>query len=89
VKRYSLIVLVIVSVIASTIIQVLRKEFNFGLILGGALVFMLVPYLISCLMKYGLKISSWNWNFQDKSFLKTFIVIWCIWVLLNAVGSNQ
>jgi hypothetical protein len=88
VKRHSLIVLIIVSVIASLIIQLKRKEFNIGLTLGGAFVFLIVPYLISSLIKYGLKISSWNLNFEDKSFLKTFIVIWCIWVLLNAIGAT-
>jgi hypothetical protein len=89
VKRNSLFVLITVSVIASTIIQVQGKESNIGSILGGAIAFIFVPYVISSLIKYGFKISSWNLNFQDKSFLKTFIVIWSIWVLLSAIGSTQ
>jgi hypothetical protein len=88
-KRYILLVISI-SIIASLVIEInLRHNDNFPQILGGAFTFIIAPYIISSLIKYRLKISLWNWNFDDKSFLKTYIVIWCIWVLLNAASSRS
>jgi hypothetical protein len=88
-KRYILLV-IIVSIIASTTIQInLRHNHDFFEILGGGLAFLWAPYIITSLIKYRFKISLWNWNFEDKSFLKTYIIMWCIWVLLNSVGSTN
>ena len=88
-KRY-IILVIIVSIIASTTIQInLRHNDDFFQILGGALAFIMAPYIISSLIKYRFKLSLWNWNFEDKSFLKTYIIMWCIWVLLNSVGSTN
>ena len=86
-KRYILLV-IIVSIITSTIIQInVRHNDDFFQILGGAIAFIIAPYIISSLIKYRFKLSLWNWNFEDKSFLKTYIIMWCIWVLLNSAGS--
>jgi len=88
-KKYILLVISI-SIIASLLIEInLRNNNNLPQILGGSFAFIIAPYIISSLIKYRLKISLWNWNFDDKSFLKTYIIIWCIWVLLNAAGSTS
>jgi hypothetical protein len=89
-KRYILL-LIIVSIIASLIIEVDLRGGNDATyeILGGAIAFIIAPYIITSLIKYRFKFSMWNWNFEDKSFLKTYIIIWCIWVLLNAAGSTN
>jgi hypothetical protein len=87
-KRYILLV-IIVSIIASTIIHInVRHNDDFFQILGGAMAYIIAPYIISSLIKYRFKLSLWNWNFEDKSFLKTYIIIWIIWVLLNSASTN-
>lgn len=86
-KKYILSV-VLISIIASTIIEIFKqKSINIGEILGGALAFILAPYLITCLIKYGFKLSLWKWDFGDKRFVRIFFIIWSIWVLLNMKGS--
>ncbi len=88
-KRYILL-LIIVSIITSLIIEVeLRGNDAWYEILGGAIAFIITPYIIASLKRYRLKFSLWKWDFNDKSFLKTYIIIWCIWVLLNAAGSTN
>ena len=87
-KKYILSV-VLISIIASTIIEIFKeKSSNIGEILGGALAFVLAPYLITCLIKYGFKLSLWKWDFEDKRFVRIFFIFWSIWVLLNMMGST-
>ena len=88
-KRYILL-LIIVSIITSLIIEVeLRGNDAWYEILGGAFAFIISPYIIASLIRYRLKLSLWKFDLNDKSFLKTYIIIWCIWVLLNAAGSTN
>lgn len=87
-KQYKILI-IILTIIASTIIGVIRNQYGIFSIVGGSLGIILGPYIIASLIRYGFKLSLWNFNFEDKSFLKTFIIIWCIQVLLNIVGASS
>lgn len=78
-KRYKLLP-IFISLIASIIIGIKRSDENVFSIFGGTLSLIFGPYIFSSLIRHGLKLSLWNWNFEDKSFLKTYIIIWCIFV---------
>ncbi len=73
------------SLLASIGIQILQNETNIGAILGGAIALILGPYLITILVKYLNNL--FKWSFTEKSFLVTFMVTWCIFILLNIVGT--
>jgi hypothetical protein len=73
------------SILASTGIQILRNETNIGGIFGGALALILGPYLITMFVKY--LNNSFKWSFTEKSFLVTFTIVWCIFILLNITGT--
>jgi hypothetical protein len=85
-KKYKVLIISI-TIIASTIITFIRDRYDIFSIIGGSIAIILFPYIIASLIRYGLKLSLWNFNFDDKSFLKTFIVVWCIQILLNIIGA--
>ena len=85
-KRYK-VLLVFVSIIASLFIRVNSGDDKTASILGGALALIIGPYIFASLIRYGIKISKWNFNFDDKSFLKSYIILWCIYVALYLFGS--
>jgi hypothetical protein len=88
-KKYILLV-IIISIIISAFIEVnLKNNYNIFEIVGGSIAFILWPYIITSLIKYRFKITSWNWNFEDKSFLKTYTIVYCISVILNVVGATN
>ena len=65
-----------------------KKDFkitNIGAIFGGAIALILGPYLITIFVKY--LNNSFKWSFTEKSFLVTFIIVWCIFILLNITGT--
>jgi nucleoside recognition membrane protein YjiH len=84
-KRNTFIVIIIMSFLASIGIQILQNETNIGAIFGGAIALILGPYLITIFVKY--LNYSFKWSFTEKSFLVTFMVTWCIFILLNIVGT--
>jgi cytochrome c biogenesis protein CcdA len=85
-KKYKILIITL-TIIASTIITFIRDQYDIFSIIGGSIAIILGPYIIASLIRYGLKLSLWNFNFDDKSFLRTFIVIWCIQILLNIIGA--
>jgi hypothetical protein len=85
-KKYKILIITL-TIIASTIITFIRGQYDIFSIIGGSIAIILGPYIIASLIRYGLKLSLWNFNFDDKSFLRTFIVIWCIQILLNIIGA--
>ena len=87
-KKYKILIITL-TIIASTIIALIRGQYDIFSIIGGSIAIILGPYIIASLIRYGLKLSLWNFNFDDKSFLKTFIVIWCIQILLNIIGASS
>ena len=87
-KKYKILIITI-TIISSTIIAFMRDRYDIFSIIGGSIGIILGPYIIASLIRYGFKLSLWNFNFDDKSFLKTFIVIWCIQVLLNIIGASS
>ena len=87
-KKYKILIITL-TIIASTIITFIRDQYDIFSIIGGSIAIILGPYIIASLIRYGLKLSLWNFNFDDKSFLKTFIVIWCIQILLNIIGASS
>ena len=87
-KKYKILIITL-TIIASTIITLIRGQYDIFSIIGGSIAIILGPYIIASLIRYGLKLSLWNFNFDDKSFLKTFIVIWCIQILLNIIGASS
>lgn len=87
-KRY-IILIVILSIIASTFIEFQKSQSDIFIIFGGSLGLILSSYLFASLIRYGFKLSLWGLNFEDKSFLKIFIVIWCIQILLNIIGASS
>lgn len=84
-KRNTIISIIAISLFATTGIQFLRQEANVGSILGGALAFIFGPFIITSLIKYINKLLSWD--FTDKSFLVTFLVVWCIFFVLNIAAK--
>lgn len=88
-KKYILLV-IIISIIISAFIEVdLKSNYNIFEIIGASIAFILWPYIITSLIKYRFKISLWSWNFEDKSFLKTYIIVYCICAILNILGSTN
>ena len=87
-KKYKILIITF-TIIASSIIASIRSQYDVFSIIGGSIGIILGPYIIASLIRYGLKLSLWNFNFDDKSFLKTFIVIWCIQILLNIIGASS
>jgi cytochrome c biogenesis protein CcdA len=87
-KKYKILIITL-TIIASTIITFIRGQYDIFSIIGGSIAIILGPYIIASLIRYGLKLSLWNFNFDDKSFLRTFIVIWCIQILLNIIGATS
>ena len=86
-NRNSFFAFITVSIIASIILQILRHQVNGWLILGGAMALVLGPYLISALIRFFSKL--FKRNLTDKSFLVLLTIIWCIFFLLNIVGSTR
>lgn len=84
-KRNTILAIIAISIIASSGIQFLRHEANVGSILGGALAFIFGPFIITSLIKYINKLLTWD--FTDKSFLVTFLVVWCIFFVLNIAAK--
>jgi len=87
-KQYKILI-ILLTLIASTIIGLIRHQYDVFSIIGGSFGIILGPYIIASIIRYGFKLSLWNFNFEDKPFLKTFIIIWCIQVLLNIVGASS
>lgn len=80
--------LILVTIIVSILIGANSKDNQIGSILGRGLALILGPYLIASLIRYGIKITLWNLNFEDKSFRKTFVVLWIIYVILNFIAAK-
>jgi hypothetical protein len=80
--------LIISTIIVTILISAHIKDYQIGSILGRALALIIGPYLFASLIRHGIKISSWNLNFEDKSFKKTFVILWFIYIILNVIGSN-
>ena len=88
-NKKNILSVIFISIIASAIIEIFKRESSdIFEILGGAIAFILAPYLITCLIKYGFKISLWKWDFEDKRFVRIFFLFWSIWVLLNMMGAT-
>jgi hypothetical protein len=87
-KRY-IILIIILSIIASTFIEFQKSQSNIFTILGACIALILSSYLFASLIRYGFKLSLWGLNFEDKSFLKIFFVIWSIFVFLNFIGASS
>ena len=93
-KQYKILI-ILLTIITSTIIEIQRSQINIFTIsgvftiLGGCIGIILGSYLFASLIRYGFKLSLWGINFEDKPFLKIFIVIWCIYVLLNFIGTSS
>lgn len=80
---------IMISIITSTIIEIFEGgNIDAFEILGSAFAFLLAPFLITCLIRHGIKTSLWKWNFEDKRFVRTFFILWGLWVLLNIIGSS-
>lgn len=84
-KRNTLINLAVISLLASTGIQIIRNNINIGLILGGAIAFILGSYLIASLSRFVSK--SFSWRYSDKANSYVLFSSWLILVLLNILGS--
>lgn len=87
-KKYKILIITL-TIISSSIIASIRGQYDVFSIIGGSIGIILGPYIIASLIRYGLKLSLWNFNFDDKSFLKIFIVIWCIQIVLNIIGASS
>ncbi len=87
-RTRSIQLLVIITLIVSFLIGFISEDNQIGSIFGRALALILGPYLIASLIRYGIKLSSWNLNFEDNSFKRTFVILWFIYVILNFIGAN-
>jgi len=83
-KNLKPIVSICISIVASIVIQYLRKDLNLGTVLGGGLALMLAPYIVASLIQYGINISKWDYN--SKPFAQKFILLWTIYFLLNLLS---
>ena len=87
-NRNTTIGLIIASVIAETLILIIKgSQLNVAEIAGGTVGFILIPYLLTILIRWICKVTSID--FTESSFFKTFLTIWIILILLNIVSSNQ
>ncbi len=87
-RTRSIQLLVIITLIVSFLIGFISEDNQIGSIIGRALALIFGPYLIASLIRYGIKLSSWNLNFEDNSFKRTFVILWFIYVILNFIGAN-
>ena len=88
-NKKNIFVVIFISIIASAIIEIFKRESSdIFEILGGAIAFILAPYLITCLIKHRFRLSLWKWDFEDKRFVRIFFIFWSIWVLLNMMGAT-
>jgi hypothetical protein len=85
-KRYLFLPLII-SLPISTISAIIRNDNRIFSLIGGTISLILFPYLIASIIKYRFTFSKWHWNFESKSFLTTFIIVWVIFVLFDLAQS--
>jgi hypothetical protein len=85
-KRYLFLPLII-SLPISTITAMIRNDNRIFSLIGGTISLILFPYLIASIIKYRISFSKWHWNFENKSFLLTFIIVWMIFVLFDLAQS--
>ena len=85
-KRYLFLPL-IVSLPISTISAIIRNDTRIFSIIGGTISLIIFPYLIASIIKYRFAFSKWHWNFENKPFLQTFIIVWMIFVLFDLAES--
>jgi hypothetical protein len=76
-----------ISTLASILIQFFKRDLNFGVIIGGSIALFFAPFAIASLIQYGIRFS--NWDYNNESFSKKYIIIWSIFFLLNLLGAFQ
>ena len=75
---------VLASILVQILFQVIKGiQLNIVGILGGTFGLMLLPYLLTLSIRWIYKALSWDFN--ENSFLWTFITIWIIVLFLNLV----
>jgi hypothetical protein len=87
-NRNTTIGLIIASIAIQLFIQIIKgREINIPEILGGTLAMMLLPYLLTLLIRLISK--AFSWDFNEIVFFKTFFAIWIIVALSNIVAAND
>jgi hypothetical protein len=66
-KQYKILIIVL-TLIASTIIGLIRHQYDVFSIIGGSFGIILGPYIIASIIRYGLKLSLWNLAYNDTIF---------------------
>jgi hypothetical protein len=76
-------VYIAMSVLASCIIQIARGKLNIGSLIGGAIALVVMPYFLSNIVIYFLKIVKVDWG--NPFFHRAYIIFWITGVFLNSV----
>jgi hypothetical protein len=85
-KRYILLPLII-SLPTSTITAIIRDDNRIFSLIGNTIALIIFPYVIASIIKYKLSFSKWHWNFENKPFLITFIIVWMVFVVADFAQS--
>jgi hypothetical protein len=87
-NRNTIIGLIIVSIVAQAIILLFkRSRLDVAEMIGGTVALILLPYLLTLLIKLTLEAASEHFN--DTSFFKTLIALWMIVYIFNVVFQGR
>ena len=85
--RNTTIALIIASAMIQLFIQTINGErFNVPGTLGGTLAFILIPYLLSLLIRFIIRVTTKK--FSENSFFTTFMIAWVLVILSSIVTAK-